>query len=91
MMLRRRSFVRAAAVLLASPAVAANESARVLRFLPPADLASLDPIWTTNYQTLYHGCLIFDTLFGVDGQFRAADGAGRYDRRCWSGLAHHFA
>ena len=69
-MLRRRSFVHVAAALLASPAIAANESTRVLRFLPPADLASLDPIWTTNYQTLYHGCLIFDTLFGVDGQFR---------------------
>src|SRR4051812_42859016 len=69
-MLRRRNLLHAAGVLLASPAIAVGESARVLRFLPPADLASLDPIWTTNYQTLYHGCLIFDTLFGVDEQFR---------------------
>ena len=69
-MLRRRSFVHAAGVLLASPAIAANESARVLRFIPPADLPSLDPIWTNNYPTLYHGCLIFDTLFGVDDQFQ---------------------
>ena len=69
-MLLRRDFLQTAGALLASPAIAASETARVLRFMPQADLASLDPIWTTNYQTLYHGCLIFDTLFGVDGQFR---------------------
>jgi peptide/nickel transport system substrate-binding protein len=69
-MLLRRNILQAAGALLASPAIAASETARVLRFMPQADLASLDPIWTTNYQTLYHGCLIFDTLFGVDGKFQ---------------------
>jgi peptide/nickel transport system substrate-binding protein len=69
MMLTRRSFLHTAGALLASPAIA-GEKPQILRFVPPADLASLDPIWTTNYQTLYHGFLVFDTLFGVDSQFR---------------------
>lgn len=69
-MLGRRNLMHAAGVLLASPAIAASESAGVLRFTPVSDPPSLDPIWTTNYPTLFHGCLIFDTLFGVNDQFQ---------------------
>ena len=39
--------------------------------MPQADLAVLDPVWTTTYQTRDHGFLVFDTLFGLDGHYRA--------------------
>ena len=68
-MLMRRRFLHSAAALLASPAIARSEASRTLRFVPQADLATLDPIWTTNYQTLYHAFLVFDTLFGLDSQY----------------------
>ena len=36
----------------------------MLRFIPEADVAVLDPIWTTATVTRTHGFLIFDTLYG---------------------------
>ncbi|MEJ1974787.1 MAG: ABC transporter substrate-binding protein [Acetobacteraceae bacterium] len=39
--------------------------------MPQADPAILDPIVTTGLVTRNHGFLIFDTLYGVDEQFRA--------------------
>ena len=68
-MLRRR-FLQTAAALIASPAIVRGETSQILRFVPPSDLATLDPVWTTNYQTLYHAFLVFDTLFGLDSQFQ---------------------
>ena len=41
----------------------------VLRFVPPFDLRSLDPIVDTGLSTLQHGYLIYDTLFAMDGAF----------------------
>jgi peptide/nickel transport system substrate-binding protein len=43
----------------AQNAVPAN---KVLRFVPHANLAVLDPIWTTAYVTRNHGYMIYDTL-----------------------------
>jgi ABC-type transport system substrate-binding protein len=34
------------------------------------DLRSLDPIWTTANITAYHGAMIYDTLFALDGDQR---------------------
>ena len=42
----------------------------MLRFVPQADPAILDPIITTGLVTRNHGFLVFDTLYGVDEQFR---------------------
>ncbi|MBV8188560.1 MAG: hypothetical protein JO339_15070, partial [Alphaproteobacteria bacterium] len=50
-MLTRRSFLAASAASLAAPAVVRAEAARVLKFIPQADLAIVDPIWTTAYVT----------------------------------------
>ena len=36
---------------------------KVFRFVPHANLAVLDPIWTTAYVTRNHGYMIYDTLF----------------------------
>src|SRR5439155_7920589 len=41
----------------------------VLRFIPQADLRSLDPIWTTAYVTRNFGYLVYDTLFALDKDF----------------------
>ena len=49
---------------------AIGQKASVLRFIPTADLSSLDPIWTTSQATQNHGYYVFDTLFGCDAQLR---------------------
>ena len=67
MPIRRRSFVQAtAAGLLAAPALAQPRGANTLRFVPQANLSSLDPIWTTATVTANHGFYVFDTLYGLD-------------------------
>lgn len=67
--MRRRAFMAAGAAALAAPRIGQAQGQRVLRFIPQADVAVLDPIWTTSYQTRDHGFLVFDTLFGQDAQF----------------------
>jgi peptide/nickel transport system substrate-binding protein len=54
-----------AAGRLAKPALAAGNS-RTLRFVPHANLANPDPIWTTAAVAINHGYMVFDTLYGVD-------------------------
>jgi peptide/nickel transport system substrate-binding protein len=56
----------AAPALLARPVRAAAADARVLRFVPQANLANLDPVWGTQYVVRNASLLIWDTLFGVD-------------------------
>jgi peptide/nickel transport system substrate-binding protein len=53
----------AAAASLAAPATA--QPARLLRFVPHANLTSLDPVWTTAWITRNHGYLIYDTLYSI--------------------------
>ena len=91
--MRRRTFLASAAAVLAAPAIVRGEASQVLKFVPQADLAVLDPVWTTTYQTRDHGFLVFDTLFGLDSQLQgaAADGRGRGHRGRRQDLAHHAA
>ena len=78
-MMQRRSFLGCTTAALAMPSIARGDATQVLKFVPQADLAALDPVWTTTYQSRDHGFLVFDTLFGLDGTLRAspqmADGA----------------
>jgi len=60
----------AAASALARPALAQPEGQRVLRFVPYADLSIFDPIWTTADIVRDHGYMVYDTLYGLDGQFQ---------------------
>ncbi len=69
--MRRRTFLAASGSLLAMPAIGRAAPSQVLRVVPQADLAVLDPIWTTSYQTRDHGFLVFDTLFGTDSSYKA--------------------
>ena len=71
MSIQRRTFLAGSAAALAAPALAqSSNNNRLLRFIPQADLAVLDPMWTTAYVTRNHGFMVFDTLFGVDSQYR---------------------
>ncbi len=67
-MRRRDLFAAGAAAALPSFAVA--QPARVLKFVPQANLTSLDPIWTTANVTRNHAYLVYDTLYGMDANFQ---------------------
>lgn len=68
--MHRRTALATIAGVLATPGLLAAQQTRTLRFVPQADLAILDPIVTTGLVTRNHGFMIFDTLYGVDEQFR---------------------
>ena len=68
MPLSRRTLLATAAAL-ASPAIVRAESERTLRFIPHADLASLDPMWTTADIARNHGNMVYDQLYGFDAAF----------------------
>ena len=95
----RRTLLTTASAALAMPAIVKAETARVLRFVPQADITALDPIWSTATVTRNHGLMIFDTLYGGDAAFRTqpqmAEGAcADDDGRRWTitlreGLAFH--
>jgi peptide/nickel transport system substrate-binding protein len=42
-----------------------------LKFVPEADLRSLNPIWTTAYITRNYSSMVYDTLFQVNEKFEA--------------------
>ena len=71
MQFTRRTFLAGSATAaLTASALAQPASAKLLRFIPQSDLTVLDPIWTTAYVTRNHGFMVFDTLFGMDSQYR---------------------
>ena len=69
----RRSFLKTTASAgafgavggLAAPAIAQG-SAKVLKFVPQANLANFDPIWGTQYVVRNASQLVWDLLYGVD-------------------------
>jgi peptide/nickel transport system substrate-binding protein len=62
----RRGVLGGIGAALALPSVARAAPAKLLKFIPQADLAVIDPIWTTAYVTRNHGMLVFDQLYGTD-------------------------
>ncbi len=68
--MKRRTLMLTAAATLAAPRIGRAAGAKVLRFVPYVDLAILDPVANTNAVTRTHSFLVFDTLFGVDAEFR---------------------
>jgi len=69
-MKRRDLFAGMGAASLAGPSLAQPAQNRVLKFVPQANLTSLDPIWTTANITRNHGYMIYDSLYGLDADFR---------------------
>ncbi|UFN49945.1 ABC transporter substrate-binding protein [Roseomonas sp. OT10] len=55
---------------LGRPALAQGDAAHVLRFIPQADVTTLDPLATTSYAVRNHGHMVWDTLYGLDTDFR---------------------
>src|SRR5947199_5425585 len=71
----RRRFVQgslAATALSGLPRISTAQPSRAktIRAVMQGDLRSLDPIWTTANITAYHGAMIYDTLFALDGEQR---------------------
>jgi peptide/nickel transport system substrate-binding protein len=62
--MRRRELLKAIPLLM-TPALARADTLP-LRFIPNANLTSLDPIWTTALVAQAHGYLVYDTLYGID-------------------------
>jgi peptide/nickel transport system substrate-binding protein len=73
-MLRRDLFGGAASLAAAATlprfAIAQGSAAKVLKFIPQADLAVADPIVTTAYVSRNHAYLIWDTLYGYDQDYQ---------------------
>ncbi len=68
--MKRRDFLKTSAATLAAgslgaPAIA-QSAAKTLRFVPQANLANPDPIWTTATVAINHGYMVWDTLYGID-------------------------
>ncbi|MBK1658077.1 ABC transporter substrate-binding protein [Paracraurococcus ruber] len=66
----RRTLLGASAAMLAMPAFA-QPAGRVLRFVPHANLTSLDPIWTSAWVTRNHGYMVYDTLYSMGADLTA--------------------
>src|SRR5215470_4093056 len=72
----RRTFIKTAAGVfaaaggLAAPAIGQRAQARVLRFVPQADLANFDPIWNTQYVVRNAAALVWDMLYGFDDKLQ---------------------
>jgi peptide/nickel transport system substrate-binding protein len=74
--MKRRTFLRTGAAGVAAAtlprfSIAQPANARVLRFVPQANLTLLDPIITTAAVTANHGWMVWDTLFGVNARQQA--------------------
>jgi peptide/nickel transport system substrate-binding protein len=71
--MKRRDVLKTAlagtAALAAPRVVSAQGAAKTINFTPHADLASLDPVWTTADITRNYSLAVFDTLYGYDAQF----------------------
>src|ERR1700710_3139870 len=68
----RRALLQTAGVAasgaLAAPRLSLAADSKVLRFIPQANLANLDPIWTTQYVVRNGAMLIWHMMYDVDGK-----------------------
>jgi peptide/nickel transport system substrate-binding protein len=71
--MRRRDLITAgitAAAAVVMPRLARAERSNKLVFSPTNDLTTLDPVVTFARPTRNHGYLVFDTLYGIDADWR---------------------
>jgi peptide/nickel transport system substrate-binding protein len=104
--MKRRELLAGAGAALGGAAIAmpalgqgAGSAARLLKFIPQADLAVLDPILTTAYVTRHHGYMVWDTLYGFDQDYNPQpqmveghtieDGGKRVTMKLRDGLRFH--
>ena len=55
---------------LALPRIGRAQSAKIMKFIPQADLASIDPIQSPALVTIMHGCAVFDMLYVPDDNYK---------------------
>src|ERR1019366_3484360 len=70
--MKRRDILKTTAAVstaLTLPNIGQAQGAKTVTFVPHADLASLDPVWTTADITRNYSLAVFDTLFAYDAQF----------------------
>ena len=71
--MRRRDLLAASAGLAATGLARQSRAATpatTIRFVPQADLSSIDPVWTTATVAFTHGMTIYDSLYGIDDQLK---------------------
>jgi peptide/nickel transport system substrate-binding protein len=71
--MQRRDLFRGAAASaagLALPRIGSAQSAKIMKFVPQADLASIDPIQSGALVTIMHGCAVFDMLYVPDDNYK---------------------
>lgn len=68
--LTRRAVLAASGTTLATPWLARAAAGSVLKFIPQSDLLVLDPIWSAAYVVRNHAMMVFDTLYGLDGNYQ---------------------
>src|SRR3977135_1223958 len=83
----------------APPGVGRGAAQSTLTLVPHADLASLDPVWTTADITRNFSLAVYDTLYAYDANFdvqpQMVEGAGvendgkQWDLTLRDGLAFH--
>lgn len=69
-MIRRRTFAAGLTAALAAPSIGRGAAVAPLKFIPQSDLTIIDPIVTTVYTARNHGYMIYDTLFGMDSNYK---------------------
>lgn len=70
--MKRRDVLKsglASAALMAMPNLVRAEAQSTITFVPHADLASFDPVWTTADITRNFSLAVYDTLYGFDAEF----------------------
>jgi peptide/nickel transport system substrate-binding protein len=100
--MKRRDVLKSAAAAtaaLAAPRIVHAEGAKTINFTPHADLASLDPVWTTADITRNFSLAVYDTLYGYDAEFNVQPqmieghvldkGGTQWDLTLRDGLAFH--
>ena len=68
-MLRALAVAVLGTAALALPAFA-EDGGSVLRFVPSADVAIIDPYFSGVYITRNYGYMVYDTLLAIDSSFR---------------------
>ena len=66
--MKRRELISGVAAGLAMPAIARAQGARVLKFVPQANLSSMDAVAGTQYVVRNAALMVWDTLYGVNAK-----------------------
>jgi len=75
---------------LATPAISQRAAARALRFVPQADLANFDPVWTPTDVVRNASALVWDRLYGMDDKLQLQRQMVEAEEVSWDSSPGHF-